>query len=131
MHKKSGISWLHLGQLWAQFMLLPNSLCNWHFINYFHVYGFPPGSVVKNPSAIKEMQIPSLGVRRIPWRRKWLSTPVFLPRKSHGQRSPVGYSPRGHRVGDDWVHMYSPCLYQQIFTYSPLLPNFLKLSFNL
>ena len=26
-------------------------------------------------------------VRKIPWRRKWQSTPVFLPGKSHGQRS--------------------------------------------
>ena len=32
-------------------------------------------------------------VRTIPWRRKWQPTPVFLPRKSHGQRSLVGYSP--------------------------------------
>ena len=31
--------------------------------------------------------------RKIPWRRKWQPTPVFLPRKSHGQRSLVGYSP--------------------------------------
>ena len=30
--------------------------------------------------------------RKIPWRRKWQSTPIFLPRKSHGQRSLVGYS---------------------------------------
>ena len=29
------------------------------------------------------------------WRRKWLPTPVFLPGKSHGQRSLVGYSPLG------------------------------------
>ena len=29
----------------------------------------------------------------IPWRRKWQSTPVFLPGKSHGQRSLAGYSP--------------------------------------
>ena len=29
------------------------------------------------------------------WRRKWQSTPVFLPGKSCGQRSLVGYSPRG------------------------------------
>ena len=27
------------------------------------------------------------------WRRKWQPTPVFLPGKSHGQRSLVGYSP--------------------------------------
>ena len=31
-------------------------------------------------------------VRKIPWRRKWQPTPVFLPRKSHGQRSLVGHS---------------------------------------
>ena len=30
-----------------------------------------------------------------PWRRKWQPTPVFLPGKSHGLRSLVGYSPWG------------------------------------
>ena len=30
---------------------------------------------------------------KIPWRRKWQPTPVFLPGKSQGQRSLVGYSP--------------------------------------
>ena len=34
-------------------------------------------------------------VRKIPWRRRWQPTPVFLPGKSHGQRSLVGYSPWG------------------------------------
>ena len=34
------------------------------------------------------------------WRRKWQPTPVFLPGKSHRQRSLVGYSPWGcKRVG--------------------------------
>ena len=28
-------------------------------------------------------------VRKIPWRRKWQPTPVFLPEESHGQRSLV------------------------------------------
>ena len=32
-------------------------------------------------------------VRKIPWRRKWQPTPVFLPGESHGQRSLGGYSP--------------------------------------
>ena len=35
-------------------------------------------------------------VRKIPWRRKWQPTPVFLPGKSQGQRSLMGYSPWGH-----------------------------------
>ena len=42
-------------------------------------------------------------VRKVPWRRKWQPTPVFLPGKSHGQRNLVGYNPWGHqRVGHDW-----------------------------
>ena len=36
-------------------------------------------------------------IRKIPWRRKWQPTPVFLPGKSHGQGSLEGYSPRGHK----------------------------------
>ena len=32
-------------------------------------------------------------VRKIPWRKKWKPTPLFLPGKSHGQMSLVGYSP--------------------------------------
>ena len=36
------------------------------------------------------------------WRRKWLATPVFLPGKSHGQRSLLGYSPWGHRARQGW-----------------------------
>ena len=43
--------------------------------------------------------IPGLG--RFPWRRKWCPTPVFLPGKSHGQRSLVAYSPWSCRVGHD------------------------------
>ena len=36
-------------------------------------------------------------VRKIPWRREWQPTPVFLPGESHGQRSLVGYSPWGRK----------------------------------
>ena len=39
-------------------------------------------------------------VRKIPWRRKWQPTPVFLPGESYGQRSLVGYSPWGCREKD-------------------------------
>ena len=41
-------------------------------------------------------------VRKIPWRKKWQHTPIFLPGKSHGQRSLAGYNPSGHKgVGHD------------------------------
>ena len=43
-------------------------------------------------------------VGKMPWSGKWQSTPVFLAGESHGQRSPVGYSPWSHRrVKHDWV----------------------------
>ena len=37
---------------------------------------------------------------KIPWRRAWQPTPVFLPEESHGQRSLAGYSPQGHKQSD-------------------------------
>ena len=37
---------------------------------------------------------------KIPWRRKWQPTPVFLPGEFHGQRSLAGYSPQGHKESD-------------------------------
>ena len=60
--------------------------------------------MVKNPPANAEdvrdmVSIPGLGkkknpwVGKIPWRRAWQPTPVFLPGESHGQRSLAGYSP--------------------------------------
>ena len=39
-------------------------------------------------------------VGKIPWRRKQQPTPVFLPGKSQGQKSLVGYCPWGHKVGE-------------------------------
>ena len=42
------------------------------------------------------------------WRRKWHPTPVFLPGESHGRRSLVGYSSRGHKESDttEWLHFH-------------------------
>ena len=37
------------------------------------------------------------GTGRFPWRREQQPTPVFLPGKSYGQRSLVGYSLQGHK----------------------------------
>ena len=39
-------------------------------------------------------------VRKIPWRRAWQLTPVFLLRESHGQRSLAGYSTWGGKELD-------------------------------
>ena len=39
-------------------------------------------------------------VGKIPWRRNWQPTPVFLPGESHGQRSLAGYGPWGRKESD-------------------------------
>ena len=65
--------------------------------------GFPGGSRYKE-SACQYRKHKRRGfdpwLGRIPWRRKWLSAPVFLPEKFHGQRSLAGYSPWGRKESD-------------------------------
>ena len=51
--------------------------------------------MVKHMPTMWETQVQSLGWEDL-LRRKWQPTPVFLPGKSHGQRSLVCYSPLGH-----------------------------------
>ena len=76
-----------------------------------HFLGFPGSSVVKNlpanagdaGSILGSGRIQKIS-RKIPWRRKWQPTPVFLTGKSHGQSSQAGYSPWGcKRFGRDFV----------------------------
>ena len=49
-------------------------------------------------------------VRKIPWRRKWNPTPVFLLEESHGKRSLVDcYSTWGHKKSDCLSHIKGAC----------------------
>ena len=74
--------------------------------------GFPGGASGKEPacqcSRHKRRRSSSWG-GKIPWRREWLPTPVFLPGESHGQRSLMGCSPRGHKELDmtKWLTLSS------------------------
>ena len=54
---------------------------------------------VKNLPAMQETRF-DLWVGKIPWRREWLSTPVFLPGAFHGQGSLLGYSPWSEKESD-------------------------------
>ena len=57
--------------------------------------------MVRNMTAKQEMQeTRDPWVGKIPWRREWQSTPVFLPGEFHGQRSLAGYSPWGCKEQD-------------------------------
>ena len=66
--------------------------------------------MARNLSAMQETQIGSLGLED-PWRREWLSTPVFLPVEFHGQRSLVSCSPLGCKDSDMTKHT---CTHTQI-----------------
>ena len=60
-------------------------------------------------------------VVKIPWRREWKPTPVFLPGKFHVQRSLASYkqSMGWQRAGSDWAtntHLYT-------FLFLPVTPH--------
>ena len=58
--------------------------------------------------------------------RRWQPTPVFLPGKSHGQRSLMGYSPWGHKELDMTRHTRTFCVYSIPYTpyiYKLIYPN--------
>ena len=58
--------------------------------------GSPDGSAGKESTCNRRRAFdPWVG--KIPWRREWQPTPVFLPEKAHGQRSLAGYSPWGRK----------------------------------
>ena len=62
---------------------------------------------IKNPPAkqeTQEMYVWSLGWEDPLEEEKWQPTPVFLPEKSHGQRSLVDYGPKGHKELDTTEH---------------------------
>ena len=64
--------------------------------NYGLIMGFPGGPSGKEPTCqcrdVRDHNFHSW-MGKIPWRRTWQPTSVFLPEESHGQGSLVGYSP--------------------------------------
>ena len=78
---------------------MPRTVCDLFQLLTGHLAGFPGGTMVKNPPASAGDTGLKMG-GKMPERRKWQPTPIFLPRKSHGQRSLAGYSPRGCKESD-------------------------------
>ena len=91
-------------------LLTLNSLLKCHLVNeafpIHHVKDCNPlqalwvflvAQMVKNLYNAKNLGFDS-SVRKIPWRREWQPSPLFLPGESQGQRSLEGYSPWGRRV---------------------------------
>ena len=68
----------------------------WGVGNATDLYFTPPlaAQMVKNLPSMQETWV-RCWVRKIPRRKKWQLTPVFLPGESHGQRTLAGYSSWG------------------------------------
>ena len=59
-------------------------------------------------------------VQKIPWRRKWQATAIFLPEKSQGQRSLAGCSSEGRKESDTTEQLLSQAHTQCIYISAPL-----------
>ena len=68
-----------------------------YFLPLWGTYSLVP-QTVKNLPAMQVIRVWSLGWGSLPLRREWQPTLVFLPGKSHGQKSLVGYRPWGRRT---------------------------------
>ena len=94
----------------------------------FIYQGFAGGSEVK-VSARSAGDPDDSWVRKIPWRRKWQPTLVFLPGESHGWRSLAGYSLQGHKESDmtEWLHFHFSLSYQlsYILAYHTYIPIYI------
>ena len=98
--------------LWSSFLTVFLKE-KWRFENYhtsmknisFNLRTFSGDSVVRICLLCRRPRF-SLWVGKIPWRRKWLPTPLFLPGKSHGQWKLAGYSPWGHKELDTTERFY-------------------------
>ena len=78
---------------------------SWFWQYTYPKWGFPGGASGKEYTC-QYRRRKRLGfnpwVRKIPWRRAWQPTPVFLPRESHGQKSLAGHSPWGRKESHNW-----------------------------
>ena len=77
-------------------------ICNEIKEEYAEIWASQVALVVKNsPTNAGNMRCEfDPWVWKIPWRRAWPPSPVFLPGESHWQKSLVGYSPQGCIVLD-------------------------------
>ena len=117
---QESIFWAHscISSIYKSTKILHGDDCSlWLAVTLCKKY-FPVGSEVK--SVCLQCGRPGFDpwVRKIPWRRKWHPTPVFLPRESHGQRSLVGYSPRVTKSRtrlSDFTFTFTLSVYRMLF----------------
>ena len=104
--------------------------CNttfWKHRGLLRSLDFPGGSDSKSICLQGERPRFDPWVGKIPWRRKWQPTPVFLPGKSHGQRSLAGCSPWGRKELDttEWLHFHFSLSLRSLTRMTVLIENFI------
>ena len=114
-----------------------------YYVEICSFYGLPWWLSGKEPTCQCRRCGSNPWVWKIPWRRKWQPTPIFLPRKSHGWRSLASYSSQGFkRVNHDLAtkqHVHSISILLRVFIItgcqilSKVFPHLLRwfLLFNL
>ena len=83
------------------------NLINVHILCVSPPSGFPRWRSGKKPTRHCRRCRFDPWVRKIPWRRAWQPTSIFLPGEAHRQRSLVGYSPWGHKESDTTEHTHT------------------------
>ena len=92
------LRWYMLSGCIIQFLINPILPLSCHHLFSSISLGFPGGSDGKVSACnAGDMDGFDPWVRKIPWRRKWQSTPGLLPGKFHGWTSLAGYSPWGRK----------------------------------
>ena len=105
---------------WTFFRLIDGEVIRWYFWSHDHqpsgfnrsvvFKGFPGGTSAKEPTC-QCRRCKRWGfdpwVRKSPWWRIWQPTPLFLPGKSHQQRSLAGYNPWGGKESDTTEHPHT------------------------
>ena len=87
--------WFAFVVLWPQSGPSVDRPASWNCWLLLWVLSFPGGTSGHEPTSQCRRHKRcgfSPWVGKIPWRRAWQPTPVFLPGESHGQRSLAGYS---------------------------------------
>ena len=88
--------------------------------------GFPDGSDGKEAAGNTGDVGYEPWVGKIPWRREWLPTPVFLPGGFPGERSLVGYSPWNCKELDTTEQLTFWCQYSAVAHFK--LTSFIRLN---
>ena len=96
------LSWFFINKKWGYDLCFSHYWLTKAFVGNWQNYGLPQWLSGKESTCCRILRRCGFHpwVRQISWRRKWQSTPVFLPGKSDGQRSLTGSNPLGLKESD-------------------------------